>query len=165
MLTDDKKVKDPVCHMWVLPDQYAIKYQGLDFAFCSQQCRDRFLANPHLYIGKPGRVAPKQAGHESIKRRTLTLTEPLSQDMSDELISGLRDMMGIKDVVVTQDKVDISYDLLQATAEQIEDKIAEVGAGLGQGWADRLRRAFVHYLEETEIDNLEEGSSSHGHHH
>lgn len=49
----------------------------------------------------------------------------------------------------------IVYDLLQATAEQIEEKLAEIGIQLGEGLAERLRRAFVHYEEECEVGNLE----------
>jgi YHS domain-containing protein len=53
-------VKDPVCQMLVPPDQYAVNYLGMDVAFCSQQCKDRFLANPHLYIGDPARGRPSR---------------------------------------------------------------------------------------------------------
>lgn len=78
MKPDSEKVKDPVCHMWVAPHQYAINDQGMDFAFCSQQCQDRFLANPHLYIGVPGEPAPKQQGQDVVKQRRLRLDQALS---------------------------------------------------------------------------------------
>ena len=58
------------------------------------------------------------------------------------------------------DSVLITYDLLQATAEQIEEKLGEIGVQLGEGFAERLRRAFVHYEEECEIGNLEVHKSS-----
>ena len=47
-------VKDPVCGMDVDPAQFETTYEGLHYAFCSEQCRQRFAANPHLYIGVPG---------------------------------------------------------------------------------------------------------------
>ena len=42
----------PVCHMTVEADHLALVYQDMHFAFCSAQCRERFSANPHLYIGR-----------------------------------------------------------------------------------------------------------------
>src|SRR3989338_1338586 len=111
-------VRDPVCHMQVPAASFATEYLGINYDFCSEQCRDRFHANPHLYMGFPGRKAPAQEG-------------------------------------VEVGKLEIKYDLIQVTEEQIENKLASVGATLGQGWADRLKRAFIHFEEEFEIDNLE----------
>lgn len=63
-------------------------------------------------------------------------------------------MMGVTAVAVDGNDVSITYDLLQATAGQIEAKMAETGLRMGEAWPERLRRAFVHYLEESEVDNL-----------
>ena len=72
-------------------------------------------------------------------------------------------MMGVKAIESHDDNtVTITYDLLQATADQIEAKMGEVGVGLGEGWAEQLRRSFVHYLEECEVGSLEV-HSRHGH--
>ncbi|MCO6412261.1 MAG: YHS domain-containing protein [Thiogranum sp.] len=162
-----EKVKDPVCKMLVAPDQYAINYQGLDFAFCSQQCKDRFLANPHLYIGVPGEPAPKQAGQEVVKRRRLRLDQPLSASAAQQISEQLLAMMGVYAVDIAADELTITYDLLQATAEQIEATLQQAGARLGGGWGERLRRAFVHYLEDTEVASREvqPGPPGHGGHH
>jgi hypothetical protein len=51
--------------------------------------------------------------------------------------------------------VEITYDLLQATASQIEREIEKLGVALGEAWADRLRRAFVRFSEETEVESLD----------
>ena len=56
------RLRDPVCGMQVASDQHAIMYQQMHFAFRSVQCRERFLANPHLYIGHSGHKAPAQEG-------------------------------------------------------------------------------------------------------
>jgi hypothetical protein len=149
--------------MWVPPDRYAVQYLGIDYAFCSQQCKDRFLANPHLYVGMPGDEAPKHAGMEVIKRRCLHLDTPLSDEAAQEVVEHLLSMMGVSVVDVDGAQVSITYDLLQATAEQIEAALQQVGARLGAGWGERLRRAFVHYLEETEVASLEAHSGAHGH--
>ncbi len=161
---DSDKVRDPVCQMLVTQDQHAITYQGMDFAFCSQQCQERFLANPHLYIGFPGEQAPKQAGREVIKRRRLSLEAPLPAPVAQQVVEHLLAMMGVYAVDINTDGLTITYDLLQVTAEQIEETLQQMGAALGEGWGEKLRRAFVHYLEETEVANLEVRSGT-GHQH
>lgn len=158
-------VKDVVCGMQVDWHRNETVYQGSRYAFCSTQCRDRFLAHPHLYIGLRGQRAPKQEGLEVLKRRRLRLAEPLSSSQAKALIDALHAMMGIRAVSVNDDKVEISYDLLEPTAEQIEAKMAEIGVQLGEGWTERLRRAFVHYEEECEISNLEVHEDKHIHGH
>ena len=60
-------IKCPVCHMQVPADHMSLEYQQMHFAFCSAQCRERFEATPHLYIGVPGEKLVKQAGREVIK--------------------------------------------------------------------------------------------------
>ena len=151
----NKLVRDPVCHMQVPAVSFAMEYLGINYAFCSEQCRDRFLANPHLYIGFPGRKAPAQEGVEVVKCRKIRLACPLDTAQSRQIYDALTDMMGVRNVHIDGGKLDIQYDLIQVTEEQIENKLASVGAALGQGWADRLKRAFIHFEEEFEIDNLE----------
>ncbi|OZA22346.1 MAG: hypothetical protein B7X93_12925 [Hydrogenophilales bacterium 17-61-9] len=155
--------QDPVCGMQVSPDAYAMEYLGLHYAFCSQQCLDRFKANPHLYVGLPGQMAPKHKGVEVLKQRRFRLEQPLSDREALCLIEALGRMMGIKNIDVSEDIVSITYDLLQATAEQVEACMGEVGLQLGTGWTARLQRGFVHYLEEVEVGNLEVSPHS-GHH-
>lgn len=148
-------VNDPVCGMQVEPHMYATEYLQSNYAFCSSQCRDRFLAHPHLYIGYPGQKAPKQEGLEVLKQRRLRIAQPLSPDQAKKLIETLQEVMGIKSVEVDGDMIDIIYDLLQITAEAIETRIDEIGVQLGEGWTEKLHRVFVHNVEELEVDNLE----------
>ncbi|MDP1645382.1 MAG: YHS domain-containing protein [Thiobacillus sp.] len=158
-------VKDPVCGMEVAPAQLETIYEGLHYAFCSEQCQQRFVANPHLYIGVPGEKAPKQKGVELFKRRRFQLDTPLAPHDAVILTDELGAMMGVKAIDIQDDNtVTITYDLLQATADQLEAKMVEVGARLGAGWAERLRRSFVHYMEECETGNLEV-HPHHGHGH
>jgi len=149
-------VKDPVCGMDVPPAQFETILEGFHYAFCSEQCRQRFVANPHLYIGMPGEQAPRQKGEKLLKRRRFQLDEPLASQGTVILIEELGAMMGVKAVAVLDaNTVIITYDLIQATAEQLEAKMMEVGAKLGEGWAERLRRGFVHSFEVIEVGNLE----------
>jgi len=139
---------------------FATDYQDSRFAFCSAQCRDRFLANPHLYVGLPGRPAPKQSGQAVLKRRAFALDRALDPDQTDTVRGRVGSLMGIEAVEVSGGKIVVTYDLLQTTAAQIEAAFADAGAQLGGGWAERLRRCFVHYTEECEIGHLQVGPPS-----
>lgn len=155
MTTRDETRIDPVCGMEVPARQNETVYLGIHYAFCSRQCLERFTAHPHLYVGLPGRKAPKQEGREILKRRRLHLDPALSPDQAALLSDTLASMMGVKQVLAEGDKVEITYDLMLVTAEQIGAKIAEICRCLGDGWAERVRLAFVHYQEECEVGNLE----------
>ncbi|NMG29975.1 YHS domain-containing protein [Aromatoleum evansii] len=154
-MKDKEPVKDVVCGMLVDSAGFATEYQGSHFAFCSPQCRERFLANPHLYVGLPGRPAPKQRGETVLKRRRFALDAALDADQADTVSAQVGALMGIKTVEVCGDEVVVTYDLLQTTAVQVEAAFEEAGARLGGGWAERLRRGFVHYTEECEIGHLQ----------
>ncbi len=151
----NETVKDYVCQMQVPSTSFPTEYAGGHYAFCSAQCRERFLANPHLYIGFPGRKAPAQEGKQVIKRRHLLLSAPLDPLQAEQVKRALLDMMGVQEVYIEGDKIEIQYDLIQVTAEQIAGKLALIGADLGEGWMDRLKLAFINNLEEIEINSLE----------
>ncbi|MBU6467635.1 MAG: YHS domain-containing protein [Betaproteobacteria bacterium] len=150
-----KLVKDPVCHMVVPETSFPTEYEGIRYAFCSAQCKERFLANPHLYTGLPGQKAPAQQGKQIIKRRSLVLSVPLDAKQVELVKKALLEMMGVIEICIEGDKIDILYDLMQVTAEQIADKLALIGTELGGRWMDRLKRAFINYEEECEIGSLE----------
>lgn len=139
----------PVCGMATEAEVLPVGHHKMNFHFCSDQCRERFIAHPTLYSGKFG----KEHG-EVLKRRTMRLAEPLGSEVIDLLIPYLMAMMGVKAVVVEGDKVDISYDLLQVTEMQIEKALVNIGLQLGNGWVERFRRSWVRNTEEIEQDNL-----------
>lgn len=148
--------KDPVCGMEVEPSPAAEQtvYRGIRYFFCSEQCLGRFLGNPRLYVGEPGWKAPKQEGVELIKKRRLRLASPLSPNQAAIVEDALLGVMGVKEVSAREDVLEIRYDLLETSAELIEEQMAAIGVQLGNGWSERLRRAFAHYEEECELDNL-----------
>lgn len=150
-----KTVEDPVCHMKVSETSFATEYEGISYAFCSAQCKDRFLANPRLYAGLPGRKAAAQQGTEIIKQRRMMLSAPLDGEQAEIVKRALVEMMGICEIRIEGKKIEIQYDLMQVTAEQIADKLASIGTALGGGWMERLKLAFVNYQEECEIGSLE----------
>ncbi|MDP2694123.1 MAG: YHS domain-containing protein [Gallionella sp.] len=154
-------VEDPVCHMQVISTSFATEYASGHYAFCSAQCKERFLANPHLYVGFPGRKAPAQEGKEVIKRHRLLLSASLDAIQAERVKHALLGMMGIHEVHVEGNKIEIQYDLIQVTAEQIAEKLALIGADLGEGWIDRLKLALINNLEEIEISSLEIDNRKH----
>lgn len=149
------KIEDPVCMMEVDIGNLSILYQGIEYSFCSQQCQERFSTNPHLYIGRPGNASPKQQGKRIIKRRTLKLENPVPDDVALKIVKALKSMMGVKEVTIDKNIVRITYDLLEATTAQIETTIEELGECLAASWGKQLKRAYIHYFEDTELDVLE----------
>lgn len=159
----NETVKDPVCHMDVPVTSFPIKYEGIQYAFCSEQCRERFLANPHVYTGLPGRKAAAQQGKEIIKQRRMVISAPLDTRQAELVKRDLLSMMGISEVHIEGEKIEIQYDLMQVTAEQIADELALVGAELGGSWMEQLKLAFINYQEECEIGSLEVANRKHHH--
>lgn len=149
-------VKDPVCGMPVESQAMDAIYEGIRYVFCSAQCRERFIATPHLYIGYPGHPSPRQRGVQVMKRRRFRLAQPLSSQEADLLGEDLRGMMGVHEIHANGDLVEISYDLMEVDAEQIEARLLRIGLRLGQGWPEQLRLGFIHFLEESEVLGIEE---------
>ena len=61
---------DPVCGMEVKPQHYETLYLGTSYAFCSAQCQQRFLADPHRYVavtqtGQPESAKPEEGGNKA----------------------------------------------------------------------------------------------------
>ena len=158
------KVQCPVCQMEVEEGDLALVYLRMHFAFCSEQCRERFQATPHLYVGLPGQKAAKQEGRELLKRRCIQLDTALTPEEMRMLEDALTAMMGIKHLVVEEDAVQITYDLIEATEEQIERTLLETGAQLGSRWTERLRRAGVHYTEDCEALSMQVTDRGQHHH-
>ncbi|RKZ81445.1 MAG: hypothetical protein DRQ35_00015 [Gammaproteobacteria bacterium] len=138
-----------VCGMAVDISVSTLEYHKMYFHFCSQQCRETFITHPNLYS-----AASEKERKEILKRRTMSLAGPLEEKSMELLASQLTEMMGVKDVIVEGGKVHVSYDLLQVTRQQIENRLVEVGINIGSDWMERLRRAWVHDSEENELDNL-----------
>lgn len=83
------------------------------------------------------------------------LSTPLDAMQAEQVKSALLEMMGIHEITIEGDKIEIKYDLIQVTAEQISDKLRLIGIKLGGDWIDRLKLAFINNLEETEIGSHE----------
>ncbi len=132
-------------------------YNGVSYHLCSQQCRQNFDKQPKLYLGIR---AEKNKRKSIVKKRTFKLDAPLPEAESASLETILSKMMGIRRVQISDANIFIVYDLLEAKAEQIEKVIQQAGNKLGTGWRARLKRGWIHYTEETELDNLAAGESA-----
>jgi len=141
--------------MKVIDSHYRVEYQKMYFHFCSEQCRENFNAHPRLYS-----VASHRKREERLKQRVLHLAEPMDDEVAALLVSYLKEMMGLREIVVDGDKLSISYDLLQVSAVQVERRLNEAGVQLGDGWLLRLRRAWIYSSEETELSNLAAGAGA-----
>ena len=138
-----------VCGMEPDTEIASVKHNKMYFRFCSDQCRETFVAHPNLYSAKTARQR-----NPLLKRRVIYLAESIERGVSKLLVSYLEEMMGVKEVAIEGKKIEVSYDLLQVTESQIEKALAEVGIQPGGGWLERLRRAWVREREEVELDNL-----------
>lgn len=163
MNTITQKRRDPVCKMWVTNDLFQKDYSDMHFIFCSEQCLERFTANPHLYIGYPGEQAPVQQGEVSIKQRRMRLAEAPNAEISEHIVACLQAMMGVKEVTMRGAGLLIRYDLLQAAESQIENVIEGAGGKLSQSALARLRRGLTNMFERTELDARELPPQHRGH--
>lgn len=149
------ELRCPVCDMKVTHADYTTVYLQMNLVFCSAQCQRAFSAHPHLYVGVPGQQAPRQQGRRILKRRRIRLARPLSA-MEENIVRNIvSHLMGVWDATVEGDDIRISYDLLQVTEKQIEEALADAGVQLGSGWSERLRRGWVYYAEENQLDSME----------
>jgi len=147
----------PVCNMDASDSSVHADHKGVEYRFCMEQCRENFLARPLLYIGKQ---SPTKAGRQPIKRRSFTLDCPVVGLQRDALLMELNKLMSVRNITVEGDRLSIDYNLLEITAGQIEATLVRAGALMGSGWAERLKRGWIHYTEETELDNLATGESA-----
>jgi hypothetical protein len=107
--------------------EISLNMRGYFIHSVPNNARNVFCPIPTLYMGIPGQKAPKQKGLSVIKQRRLRLAQPLSSSQAKTLSDALQAMMGIQAVSVEGDSVVIAYDLLQATAEQVEEKLTKIG--------------------------------------
>ncbi|VAW97094.1 hypothetical protein MNBD_GAMMA21-847 [hydrothermal vent metagenome] len=154
----------PVCNMVTNLDCLSSEYRSEKFFFCSEQCLERFTANPGVYIGGRGIPSAKQRGERCIKRRTLKLDSVVPVEMAENIINDLQAMMGVIEVDVDADKINIIYDLIEVTTKQIETVLEKTGNNASKKYGEVLKRAFIHYNEETIMDNLEHNADLHSHH-
>lgn len=145
----------PVCGMKAVHDDLWRMHLGVKHYFCSQQCVDRFIAHPGLYCGHP-KTGPseKQQGRIQIKRHQIVFSETISTENIAEISEAVSSMMGVKALDANREAVYVTYDLMEVSLEDIERTIEEVLGKLDSPMVDRIKRGWIHYTEECELENL-----------
>lgn len=98
-------------------------------------------------------IPQKSRTQSVLKKRRLKLARTQSRSNADRLTQILVAQQGIKRVEIADHFVKVSYNLLQITELRIEQEIIASGEQLAEHRLDKLRRAWVHYTEETELEN------------
>jgi len=144
----------PVCEMLVKEADLWRCYRGIKYHFCSQQCVDRFIALPGLYCGDPKHgKSDKQRGQKEIKSRRIVLSSPISDEDLSIISKKLKDMMGIDALEVTPNEIRVRYDLLVVSLKEIESLINNYLVDFKSPLTDKIRRVWIRYTEECELDN------------
>ncbi len=145
----------PVCQMTKIDRSLSLKYQGVDHYFCSSQCLERFKEHPHLFVGDPKHgLSPKQKGQAALKTRRIGFAEAVGDELKATLDQSLLSLMGVEALRFEGHCLYVSYDLFQVSLEEIEATIEQTAAKLHSGMLERVKRGFIHYSEECELDNL-----------
>ncbi len=144
----------PVCNM---NDDLTLHsaYRGVDYWFCSTQCKKRFQSRPHLYVGDPWHgQSVKQKGEEVVRSHRINLNIVPSPLVSDLLVRELEKLMGVKTARLKGQAIEVTYDLIQISLTDIENAIEIAYGGLKPGVVESLRRGLIHSSEDGELDNL-----------
>jgi copper chaperone CopZ len=74
----------------------------------------------------------------------------------EDWIAELKKVNGVTGVKIDADKKDVfvEYDLLKCREEAIEHWMVKTGFKLDESIMQRLKRGWVHYTEENELDSL-----------
>lgn len=142
----------PVCGMATVSGVPSVEHHRMYFHFCSEQCRETFKATPQLYAS--GAVEKRTP---VFKHRRLRLARACDPDEVMVIEAYLQEMMGVTEVHIQGDCLQITYDLLQVTQAHIEQLLNNLEVGLGNRWWQRLRRGWVHTAEKNELGNLTRG--------
>jgi len=147
----------PVCKMTVTGSEVTSIRHDKTYYFCSQQCLENFSAHPRLYL-----LSDTQPHKRTrvLKKRVFMFDASVTGKDGHSLEVFLSEMMGVQEVHISAARASVTYDLLEATALQIERVIEQAGFKLATSWVRRLQRGWVHYIEGNELANLDELDSA-----
>jgi len=91
-------------------------------------------------------------GRQLVRYRVFVLTESPSGALS--LPEVVRRMPGVNRADIDGCKLRVNYNLLEVRAEQIENVLSGLGLKLADSWLERLKRNWLHYTENNELDHL-----------
>jgi len=145
----------PVCEMVVTKDDIFHCFRGIDFWFCSEHCKTRFIKYSSVFVGDPqhGKSA-KQQGARVIKMNKITLIEKPDTVIAGRVINNINQLMGVDFVEIEADQILVIYDLLQVSLEDIENATVLAFGKLSSSITERIKRTIIHYNEECELGNI-----------
>lgn len=145
----------PVCGMTNVNSLIATTYRGIEYFFCSSQCKNRFESHPQLFVGDPQHgISEKQKGRAELKERRIVLNDQLNEGDRALLRKAIADLMGVIGVEVNSTEIRVKYDLMQVSLTDIENTVIEVIGNLRTNLTDKIKRSIIHYTEECELENL-----------
>lgn len=108
--------------------------------------RDELRHRSHRHHG----LAPQEG---SRKRRELRFDEehPGQADQAHQLLCGIE---ALRVFLGSANRLTIEYDLTEYTLAGLEKALASQGFRLDDSFFCRLRRALIHFLEETQLRNM-----------
>ncbi len=154
---ESRYVKCPVCNMGVTNAAISAEHLGVRYAFCSEPCRNNFLRRPKLYVG---RAALAKQGKVVMKHRRFQLEKVVAGLQHERLQFALKQLMSVEDISIDGCTISMTYNLLEINARQIESALRDAGMQLSNSWWQRLKRNWIHYTEENELDNLTTAASA-----
>jgi len=140
-----------VCDMDSHSSDIHEQHLGITYYFCSEQCKTNFLAHPQLYLGLQ---SPKEKGQHVIKKRSFSFQHGTLEKQDKQLEQIVSQLMGVQSISCDDKKMLVHYNLLEITAQQIETAVVQAGFVLNTAWMAKWKRAWIHYTESNELDQL-----------
>ncbi len=132
---------DPVCQMTVEEGRAAVTYQydGENYYFCAQECRDRFAENPETFLngqpaGKPSKVSQKTAlaaAESNLSRLDLTIRGMSCSSCVERIETGLSKLEGVEEASINfaAEKGTVLYDSSRISARRLVTEVENLGYG------------------------------------
>lgn len=88
--------------------------------------------------------------------RTLTVTEMICSECGDAIEDGLAALDGVVNVVTDwrYDSITLTYDLTRVRLQEVENLLTELGFPPDPTLFGQLRREWLHFIEQNELDHL-----------
>ena len=91
-----------------------------------------------------------------IKHRTIAVENIRCAGCDQAVHDALLELDGVKDAAADTEhgRIRVAYDLEQASLEDIERKLDEIGHPAGNDFVSRIQKRIFHFTEKNERDNL-----------
>lgn len=77
-------------------------------------------------------------------------------ETAEELEGIIKEVKGVKSVEIDKEKGDafVEYDLSRCMEADIEEAMINAGVVLDDSFTEKLKRGYIHYVEENDQENL-----------